>query len=366
MLFWLYQSLTWLALPLIALGLRVRGEAPDRIAQRLGRLSTAKTGLWFHAASVGELRALAPLLDHFGDQVGLLTLQSQQGLDTAERLFGDRFPVRTAPLDNLGVLKRFLDGFEPTGLVLYENEIFPGWLRALQDRGVGAVLLNLACSRRSEAFWQSNPQLLGALRLITSTEDRPDFPVRVEPALPLKLAGEPLPVDPDLVAAWRQWLGEDDLLIFANAHPEEAEAILVNMVEHAQGKIIIAPRHPDKIKLFQQAIGEETDRMRYWLGFGTLGSLYALGGTVALGGSFKAKSGAHSPMEALRAGRPVVVGPHEGKQASLLALLDAKGLITRWPAKPASAAAAVDASVVDDLAQQALDQAIAAIKSLNP
>ena len=358
--FWLYQGLTRLALPFVWLAFRLRGEAPTRLSERLGAVGSPRRGLWFHAASVGEIKALAPLIEHFRDDVGLITLQSRQGLATAEALFGGRVPVRAAPFDHPGVMNRFLDSFQPTGLILYENELWPGWMKSLEARGVGAVLLNAELGERSQGFWRANASLLSGLSLATASDGSVALPCAVLPAQPLKLAGDAPLVDDSLVQEWAEWVGASELLIFANAHPEEAEAILVNLVEHANAKAIVAPRHPDKLKHFKRQLGEETDRLRYWTGFGNLGSLYALGGTVVLGGSFSKKTGAHSPMEALRLGRPVIVGPHAGKQRSLLAVLEQNGLITRWPDKPKGGT--VDVSVLDALAAEALSQAIRAIE----
>ena len=71
----LLSMLSVLLAPLLALGLRLRGEPAARTAERLARVSLAKMEqaentkatdapevLWFHGASVGEVRALLPLV----------------------------------------------------------------------------------------------------------------------------------------------------------------------------------------------------------------------------------------------------------------------------------------------------------------
>lgn len=87
--------------PLLVLSLLLRGEPVARIAERLGRpppLWLEKPGrtrktkpptvLWFHGASVGEVRAVLPLVLDFagrlaaGDRV-LVTVQSAQGYGVA-------------------------------------------------------------------------------------------------------------------------------------------------------------------------------------------------------------------------------------------------------------------------------------------
>ena len=113
--------------------------------------------------------------------------------------------------------------------------------------------------------------------------------------------------------------------------------------DRADVQIIVAPRHPEKLARFRQALGGEGPGFAYWTGFGTLGTLYALGGIVVIGGGFDAKVGSHNPMEALRAGCVTVCGPHSGKQAALIALLEAEGLIAHWAELTSAGDVGVDA-----------------------
>ncbi|MEC8038066.1 MAG: hypothetical protein VX152_07175, partial [Pseudomonadota bacterium] len=179
----------------------------------------------------------------------------------------------------------------------------------------------------------------------------------VQQALPLKLVGSALPVDRAELARWQRWRRKDaPLLVFANVHPGEIRAV-ADMIaawtargadaDRAEVQIIVAPRHPEKLARFRQALGSEGPGLAYWTGLGTLGTLYALGGTVVIGGGFDAQVGSHNPMEALRAGCLTVCGPHAGKQAALIALLEAEGLVGRWPAVALAAAKGVGAETAD-------------------
>ena len=172
-------------------------------------------------------------------------------------------------------------------------------------------------------------------------------------------------VDPVELARWRQWRRKGaQLLVFANVHPGEIRAIEGMIAagtargvdaagppradtDRADVQIIVAPRHPAKLARFRQALGGEGPGLAYWTGFGTLGTLYALGGTVVIGGGFDAQVGSHNPMEALRAGCVTVCGPHAGKQAALIALLEAEGLVGRGPAVALAEAKGASAEKAD-------------------
>jgi len=374
----LLSLLSILLAPLLVLGLRLRGEPPVRIAERLAQRSLAEMEqsenstatdapevLWFHGASVGEVRALLPLVLHYAErfQAGecvLVTVQSAQGYTIAARALDahPRAAVAMAPMDHPGVMARFCRHYRLSGLVLYENEIWPGWLATLRARGVPVVLLDASLSERSLRFWQRWPGLAASVGAALSGVTAAD-PGQMEalealgwgparPALPLKLVGKTLPVDPAELARWQQWRMEQvPLLVFANVHPSEIRAIK-DMVagwtaqvaevtgpsraetDRADVQIIVAPRHPEKLADFERAFGDAGTGLAYWTGFGTLGTLYALGGTVVIGGGFDPRVGSHNPMEALRAGCITVCGRHRGKQAALIARLEEEGLIAHW------------------------------------
>ena len=175
--------LSVLLAPLLVLGLRLRGEPAARTAERLARRSPAKMEqaentkatdapevLWFHGASVGEVRALLPLVLHYANRAEagegvLLTVQSAQGYAVAAQALEacPQAAVAMAPMDHPGVMARFCRLYRPRGLVLYENEIWPGWLAAMRVRGVPVVLLDASLSARSLRFWRRWPGLAASV-----------------------------------------------------------------------------------------------------------------------------------------------------------------------------------------------------------
>ena len=376
----LLTLLSVLLAPLLVLGLRLRGEPAARTDERLAGRSPAKMEqaektkatdarevLWFHGASVGEVRALLPLVLHYANRAEagegvLVTVQSTQGYAVATQALEacPQVAVAMAPMDHPGVMARFCRLYRLRGLVLYENEIWPGWLASMRSRGVPVVLLDASLSARSLRFWRRWPGLAASvgsgLSRVTAAGPGQTAALEalgwgpVQQALPLKLVGSALPVDRAELARWQRWRRTDaPLLVFANVHPGEIRAV-ADMIaawmargrgadtagalradaDRADVQIIVAPRHPEKLPRFQQALGGEGPGLAYWTGFGTLGTLHALGGTVVVGGGFDPRVGSHNPLEALRAGCVTVCGPHAGKQTALMALLDAEGLLARW------------------------------------
>ena len=369
----LYRLLTFISAPAALLIFLMRGDGLARVWDRLGLGPGRKEkALWFHAASVGEFRALKPLILRDWRVPVVVTVQSRQAFALASVEVPSTISVHAAPLDAPILFSGFLDRIRPSALVLVESELWPGWLKDLKQRGIPAVLLDGALSETSVRRWAGWSGLVRpmtqALRRITvsSLQRKAAFEglgfERVEMALPLKLAGKPLPVSEGLLATWQTWKGQSPLIAFSNVHRSEITAIkgLVEGLQDAE-KIIIAPRYPEQIGAFKAAFGAPNERLAYWTGFGTLGSLYALGGKVVIGGGFDAKIGSHNPLEALRAGCQVVCGPHAGKQADVLGLLRDRGLVSQANEWPGTAS---DVTALDDLADEAVQQAISTVESV--
>lgn len=368
-----YRFLIAIGAPLAALVFLLRGDGPVRVGERLGFVPRQdRKTLWFHAASVGEFRALKPLILRDWGMPVVVSVQSRQGLALARQELPAPVSVLAAPMDAPFLFSGFLARIRPAALVLVESELWPGWFSNLNTRGIPAVLLDgvmSGSSARRWAGWRGLVQPMAtALRQIRVSSPAKQAVFEglgfqsVDLALPLKLAGEPLPIDENLRAKWQAWKGKAPLIILSNVHTTEITA-LKGLLERLTGdeKIIIAPRYPDQLRTFETAFGAANDGLAYWTGFGTLGALYALGGRVVIGGGFDPDIGSHNPLEALRAGCTVVCGPHAGKQADLLDLLGERGLIVQAPDWPGEAR---DAVALDGLAAQAIQQAVSAVESV--
>ena len=368
-----YRFLTAISSPLAALVFLVRGDGLARVQERFGFVPRHRSKtLWFHAASVGEFRALRPLILRDWGRAVVVTVQSRQGLALARRELPETIPVFAAPLDAPFLFPVFLARTQPVALVLVESELWPGWLAELSARSVPAVLLDGALSNSSAKRWARwsglvQPMAQTIQRMTVSSLSKKtvfeDLGFQgINLALPLKLAGNPLPIDEDLRKRWQAWRGRSPLIILSNVRRSEITA-LKDMLETRTGdeKVIIAPRYPEQMRAFEDAFGAASDRLAYWTGFGTLGALYALGGTVVMGGGFDAKIGSHNPLEALRAGCSVMYGPFPGKQSDVLDLLQGRGLVAQFPEWPIAVSATKN---LDDLAAKSIQQAVSAIEAV--
>lgn len=155
----LYSLLLRLLLPCAVLWFKCRGwrHAAYRgsVRERLGWAlpPRADRPLWLHAASIGELRALAALLPALPADAApfLVTVGTPTGLTRARELFATdaRVACRPATWDLPGAARRFIGAVQPRAAIFVETELWPNLIAATTAHGVPLTLLSARMSERS-------------------------------------------------------------------------------------------------------------------------------------------------------------------------------------------------------------------------
>ena len=158
--FRLLYSLLWLAaLPLALARLWLKGGANpgyrqhwrERLAFDLAALKQGPFDVWIHAVSVGEARAMMPLLEALRPACPriLVSCTTPTGRATALSLLGERDVVVYLPFDAPWLIARFLRAAKPRLGLLIETELWPGVCDAAKRAGVPLWLVNARLSQRS-------------------------------------------------------------------------------------------------------------------------------------------------------------------------------------------------------------------------
>ena len=340
--------------------------APPRwraLGDRLGRLETANGGgpaLWIHAASVGELRAVRPLLAALrarrpGHPVVVTTL-TRTGLELARSLPEvDRAAL--LPLDAPELVQRMLATLRPEAFFFTETEIWPTLLGELTRRGVPVFLVSGRVSPRTagRAAWLRpfyRPALARVVCCMQTAEDAERvIALGAEPAL-VHVAGS---LKFETVAGeapagvWT--LGERvtgrPVVVAGSTHDGEEVAVLDActrlMTDHPRLLLLLAPRHPERLESVARLVtgrglpldgyaaivaGErsvpEAAGVVLLDVMGPLAHCYGLGRVTFVGGSL-VPVGGHNVLEPARAARPVLVGPHTGTMADTVDRILAAG-----------------------------------------
>ena len=148
------------------------------LAGRLGKLpaperAAAQGGdaIWLHAASVGELVAVRPLLarlrERFPGRVFVVSTLTGTGLALAREL-SEAHLACLFPLDAPATVRRRLEPFRLEAFLFTETEIWPSFLAALAGRGVPAILVSGRVSARTAGrAWGLRPLYRRGLTPVT-------------------------------------------------------------------------------------------------------------------------------------------------------------------------------------------------------
>lgn len=337
------------------------------VGDRLGRLApderaaaSSAPAMWIHAASVGELTAVRPLLaqlrTRFPGRLVVVSTMTRTGLALARDL-PDVHLAFLLPLDAPGPVRAILRAFRFEAFFFTETEIWPTLLTALAHDGIPAIMVSGRISERTvaRARWL-RPLYRSALATVTccmQTEDDAARivalgadPRRVQVAGSLKFdaeAAEP----PVAVRAVGALLAGRAVVVAGSTHDGE-ETILVDVLTklslgHPGLVLLLAPRHPERFDGVAQAIVARDVPLVRWSalaagtaavpdvacvvlldGVGILSHCYALGQVAFVGGSL-VPIGGHNVIEPARHSRPVLVGPHTQNAGPVVERLLAAG-----------------------------------------
>jgi 3-deoxy-D-manno-octulosonic-acid transferase len=156
----LFVLFFWLSAPWYFWKLWRRGSWRAGFGQRFARyradvlaVAGRRPLIWLHAVSVGEvgvclqlLRALEPSLPKFQFVVSTTT---STGMGELRRRLPPHIKAIYYPADFPGVVRRALDTFRPSAIILVEAELWPNLLWQAQDRDIPLFLVNARLSERS-------------------------------------------------------------------------------------------------------------------------------------------------------------------------------------------------------------------------
>lgn len=363
----IYRAATQALRPVVPFLLRRRAargkEDPERQNERFGIASRPRPDaplVWLHAASVGETNTVLPIIAGLARMRPDLSFLLTTGTVTSARLAASRLPPdcvhQFVPLDAAAYLQRFLDHWRPDLAILTESEIWPNLVLETAARGVPIALVNGRMSRRSYRGWSKRRTmalpLFSRLDLVLAQNARladwfTDLGApRVVNAGNLKMDAPAPPVDAaafDLLSGATQ--GRTVFLAASTHDDEEVQVAGVHQALKSQFPTlltIIAPRHPERgpalaVQLAQRglavrrrAAGDMPDAATdIYLAdtIGELGTLYALAPLCLVGGSL-VPHGGQNPIEAVKHGCGVLMGPHTTNFADTYeALLEKNGAL---------------------------------------
>lgn len=327
---------------------RARWSLEERLAIRL-LPPRGRRAIWFHAASVGEVSTIAPVVAE--------TLKARPGVPvvvTTATTTGARRAAETIreaevfllPLDFLPCMRRFVAAIEPSCLVIGETEIWPNLVAEARRQGAPVVLVNGRISDKSYPRYRLIRALIGdALRdfdllLMRSERDAERIIALGAPADSVEVMGNtkydmlPGPLDQGRRREIRQGLGIDDgtkVVTLGSARDGETEILLEAMSDprtRSAARAIVAPRHLEMVPRIQdlcRSKGFDCElisdlvapagapvrkaKILVLARMGLLLETYGISDIAMVGGTF-GPYGGHNPLEPASQGCVTLVGPH--------------------------------------------------------
>jgi 3-deoxy-D-manno-octulosonic-acid transferase len=345
-LIYLYNIINLLLLPIYILLIFIRiARGKDTLLsfkQRLGfacQIRPSGKILWIHAASVGEsmiavtlIRALSLLHPKYNFLVTTGTLSSAQML---EKNLPKNAVHQFTPLDNLLVVRKFLEFWKPDLGIFIESELWPCLVTEAASK-FNLILVNARLSDKSYKRWQSNKGLFKVIIdnfkkvIVQSKSDLYKYqqldcidPINLGN---LKFANKELEVEHPMLQSLEKLFANKKIFVASSTHKEDEDVMLKMIADFKESKTdyfpIIILRHPDRreeVAAHCRKLGLNfsmrssrqlpslDDDLFIVDTLGELGLFYSLAFIVFVGGSFA--QGGHNLLEPAYFNNIILVGP---------------------------------------------------------
>ena len=283
--------------------------------------------VWFHACSLGETKALKPLIERY-EKVNL-TVITNTGYEEGKKYANA--VVRFLPFE---IFLPFWIGKCKT-LVVMEAELWYMLFFIAKRKCSRTILLNARISEKSYKkylkfrwFYKKIFKNIDTV-LAQSEEDKKRL---------LTLGAKNVMVTGNIKTYFKpdittRYVKKKKLIVVASTHENEEEEILKN-IPLDEYQVVVVPRHPERfeevyeiMKSFSEVSRlsdicfEKTCELKGGLiladKMGELVNLYAVADIVILGGSFVDGIGGHNPIEAAYFNKPIISGKYYFNQKAL-------------------------------------------------
>ncbi len=291
-----------------------------------------KDDIWFHVCSLGEARALTPILDKLEEREISISTITHTGHAEASKYKAE---VRYLPFESL--LPFWIKKHQ--ALVVLEAEFWYLLFAVARAKGAKVVLLNARMTERSfpkymKLRWLYAQMFRRVDKVFCQSEaDKERFEAlgatNIDVVGNIKLAQK-------IAASKIYTKPHSEVLVAASTHEGEEELIVAAYLEYVKmhnAKLVVVPRHPERFEKVFALLKEmksddlvlsrwsEVDNFEADIilvdAMGELNNIYAISDVAILGGAFKEDVGGHNPLEPAHFGCKIITGKHAFMQQEL-------------------------------------------------
>ena len=286
-----------------------------------------ENGVWFHSCSMGETKAIKPLIDNYKEFANISVI-TNTGFDEALSITSN---VRYLPFE---IFLPFWINKQKV-LVVMEAELWYLLFLFAKKKGAKTLLIN---ARISDKSYKSYKRFSFFYKRIFQNIDKVFAQSEVDKYRLEELGASNVEVIGNIKLAQLPKVNVElvkpkQVVITAASTHENEEKLILNAYKKEQGKLIIVPRHPERFDKIDLQIREfikdkNISYQRYSVkdGFdsdiilvdkmGILNDIYAISDVVILGGGFE-KIGGHNPIEPAFFNCKIISGKNIFNQKSL-------------------------------------------------
>ena len=285
------------------------------------------SGIWFHSCSMGEVKAIKPLIKEFEAKANISVI-TNTGFEEAKTVSQN---VRYLPFE---IFLPFWISKQKV-LVVMEAELWYMLFLCAKRKGAKTLLINARISDRS---YKSYLRFKFFYKKIFENIDKVFAQSQIDKKRLEELGAKNVEVIGNIKLAQLPQKKLDlkkpnsKVIVAASTHEGEEELIL-SSYKKEYGKLIVVPRHPERFLKVEELIKDyikdkEISFHKYSLKedfssdiilidkMGMLNDIYSIGDITILGGAF-ANVGGHNPIEPAYFGNIIISGKNIFNQKSL-------------------------------------------------
>ena len=303
--------------------------------------------LWLHGASLGECRMLLSLAGFLQQDLPdcpkiLITTQKPEVVQFLKNS-GKDIEAALAPADTPTSLAKFISKVKPIGLVLGENELWPGYLSAM-----GRLSLKPSVAIVSGRFHRALPFLdyssVGFAAMQTGADSN-----RIQSAFDGTCSAKAFIGGDWKLLSWaksgKEVTAPENPTVdtaFLSMHFAEwvsLSRMILSSIKH-QESVVLVPRRLEEVETFRKALLEQELIVTEWplvqkgavalvTKFGLVPEILKMSKSAVVGGSFSLTLGVHDFWEPLQNGVATCVGPYSRGQRETVCTLVREGVLTQ-------------------------------------
>ncbi|MGE4382820.1 MAG: lipid IV(A) 3-deoxy-D-manno-octulosonic acid transferase [Arcobacter sp.] len=286
-----------------------------------------ENGIWFHSCSMGETKAIKPLIENYKEQANISVI-TNTGFEEAKSINQN---VRYLPFE---IFLPFWINRQKV-LVVMEAELWYMLFLIAKNKGAKTFLIN---ARISDKSYNSYKKFSFFYKKIFENIDKVFAQSEIDKVRLEELGAKNIEVIGNIKLAQLPQKKIDlkkpsGILITAASTHENEEELIMNSYKKEFGKLVIVPRHPErflKVDLLLREFAKEKNLSYHKYSqkedfesdiilvdkMGILNDIYAISDVVILGGAFE-KIGGHNPIEPAFFGCKLISGKNIFNQKSL-------------------------------------------------